>query len=444
MLSDTAIKILTDAQRYWLSNAQIPLSLLQDPNQDLGDRANADQLVPVDLEIVGGHLQQILPAGSVPPHALHVDLNQGQVWPCLVDCHTHFDKGHIWPRSPNPDGTFASALTTIATDVAQYNTYEDLYRRFEFALKCSYAHGTKAIRTHLDAEGTQGELAFRVFRELREKWRDRLILQAVCLVSLDYFLTPAGEALADLVAESGGILGGVGDETPALTTQINRTFELAIARNLDLDLHVDESLDPADQMLPKVAQAAMNHGFSGTLVCDHCCSLVVQGDRHRDEIIQQVKAAQIHIVSLPMCNLYLQDRQSGRTPRQRGITAVRELKAAGVPVSFASDNCRDPFFGFGDHDMLEVWREAVRMGHLDRPYENWPRSVARTPADFMGLTDVGRIGVGLPADLILFRGRGFSELLARSQHDRIVLRQGRAIDTTLPDYQELDDLLQPR
>jgi len=58
------------------------------------------------------------------------------------------------------------------------------------------------------------------------------------------------------------------------------------------------------------------------------------------------------------------------------------------------------------------------------------------------LQNVGRIGVGLPADLILFKARNFSELLSRSQRDRTVLRQGKEIDTTLPDYRELDDLLQ--
>jgi cytosine deaminase len=59
----------------------------------------------------------------------------------------------------------------------------------------------------------------------------------------------------------------------------------------------------------------------------------------------------------------------------------------------------------------------------------------------MGLQNVGRIGVGLPADFVLFKGRNFSELLSRPQHDRIVLRKGKPIDTTLPDYAELDDLV---
>ena len=53
--------------------------------------------------------------------------------------------------------------------------------------------------------------------------------------------------------------------------------------------------------------------------------------------------------------------------------------------------------------MLEVFREATRIGHLDRPYGDWPRAVTTTPADLMGLAGAGRIGPGQPADLVLFR-----------------------------------------
>jgi len=106
----------------------------------------------------------------------------------------------------------------------------------------------------------------------------------------------------------------------------------------------------------------------------------------------------------------------------------------------ASDNTRDAFYGFGDHDMLEVFREAARVCHLDRPYGDWPRAVTTTPADLMGLAG-GHIGPGLPADLVLFEGRTWSELLSRPQANRVVLRGGRAIERRLPDYRELDDLI---
>ena len=47
-------------------------------------------------------------------------------------------------------------------------------------------------------------------------------------------------------------------------------------------------------------------------------------------------------------------------------------------------------------------------------------------------------------ELKLANGEGDArtELLSRPQSDRTVLRNGVAIDTTLPDYRELDDLME--
>ncbi|NJO86233.1 MAG: amidohydrolase family protein, partial [Synechococcaceae cyanobacterium RM1_1_27] len=118
-----------------------------------------------------------------------------------------------------------------------------------------------------------------------------------------------------------------------------------------------------------------------------------------------------------------------------------ELQRQGIPVAVSSDNCRDPFFGFGDHDVLEVFTQSTRIAHLDTPYGRWPQAVTLTPAELMGLSTVKPLKVGSPADFVVCRGRTFSEVLSRSQFDRVVLRRGQAIDTTLPDYAELDAIL---
>ena len=140
--------------------------------------------------------------------------------------------------------------------------------------------------------------------------------------------------------------------------------------------------------------------------------------------------------------MYLQDRVPGRTPRWRGITLLHEFTDRGVPVAVASDNTRDPFYAYGDLDMVEVFREAVRIAHFDHPFGNWPAAVARAPAAMLGRPDRGVIAVGGPADLVLFPARSFTELLARPQSDRTVLRAGKAIDRKLPDYRELDDIME--
>jgi cytosine deaminase len=140
-----------------------------------------------------------------------------------------------------------------------------------------------------------------------------------------------------------------------------------------------------------------------------------------------------------MCNMYLQGRIPQQTPRWRGVTLVHEIAAHGIPLSIASDNCRDPFYAFGDHDMLEVLTQAVRIAQLDLPYGNWPKAFCATPSAVMGMPDRGRLHMGGLADLVLFRGRTMSELLSRPQADRVVLRGGKPISTELPDYRELDD-----
>jgi cytosine/creatinine deaminase len=189
-----------------------------------------------------------------------------------------------------------------------------------------------------------------------------------------------------------------------------------------------------------VAQAALRHRFAGKILCGHCCSLAVQAPHEAERTLDLVRAAGISVASLPMCNLYLQDRVPGRTPRWRGVTLLHEMAARGIPIVLASDNCRDPFHAYGDHDMVEVFREAVRIAHLDRPLGTWPQAICRTPAAIMGL-DAGVIRKDAPADLILFRARSDAELLSRPQSDRKVLRAGRLIDSTPPDYRELDETL---
>jgi len=58
----------------------------------------------------------------------------------------------------------------------------------------------------------------------------------------------------------------------------------------------------------------------------------------------------------------------------------------------------------------------------------------------MGI-DRGVLRAGAPADLLVLKARNYSEMLSRTQFDRTVLRAGQAIDTTLPDYRLLDDLM---
>jgi hypothetical protein len=70
------------------------------------------------------------------------------------------DKGHTCERSRNHNGALSGADASTAADAAHWSPV-DVERRMDFALRCAYAHGTQAVRTHLmSGSRAQFELAW--------------------------------------------------------------------------------------------------------------------------------------------------------------------------------------------------------------------------------------------------------------------------------------------
>lgn len=458
------------ATSYLLVGCRIPLTCLSGVNEESLDVC-IDRLALVDLEVLDGKVASVHPSGSqrwsVRTKVIH--LNGKIVFPTFADLHTHIDKGHTTERSRNPDGSLSGADRSTAAD-ANFWDLDDVMRRMDFSIRCAYAHGTSAVRTHLiNMTNKQTELTWPAFSKLKAKWRGKVELQGVSLVVLSYYRDEeAAVALADLVAKHGGLLGAAvccaeigGDPDDDWTTcekdrsqLLDRIFKLAKERDLDIDFHVDENPNVLARGLRYVSEKAVEHGYHGRVVCGHCCSLAFQPPDELQKTLDIAKKAGVTVVSLPLVNMWTQDRWSAaplpdsvagksgactRTPRWRGITLLHEVNAAGIPVAVASDNTRDQFYAYGDLDMLEVFGQSCRIGHLDRPYGDWPASVTHVPAAAMNLgPSTCRIAVGGSADFIIFRGRTYSELLARPQTDRVVVRKGVPIGVMPPPYEELD------
>jgi cytosine deaminase len=436
-----------DAASYWIGNARIPMCLLSGPHA-FKPQDREDGAALLDVLIENGKIARLASSGVAGGDRRPlVDLHGRQVWPMLVDVHTHLDRGHTVVRSPNETGMFADALKATAADRAKW-TREDLLARMDFGLRCAYAHGVSAIRTHLDSVPEQAERSWRAFRDMRAEWQGRVALQAVSLIPIDFFRGEGGDRLAELVAKSGGILGAVtraasagghGAPLDDLDALLDRLFQLAARHDLDIDLHVDETNDPRAAALPYVARAALRHGYHGRVACGHCCSLAVQPDEQADKTMDLLAEARVAVITLPTVNLYLQDRGSGRTPRWRGVTLVHEMRRRGIAVAAAGDNCRDCFYAYGDHDMIDTFRQAVRILHLDHPLAETPGLVGPAPAGIAKLADHGRIAEGMPARLIVFNARSLNEIVSRHHADRIVIDRGRRSSALVPDYAEFWD-----
>lgn len=416
---------LPAAPRLRLTRATVPGWLL----------GGQGDLQRTDLALEGGRI--VADDGT----GVTVDLKGAMVFPAFVDAHTHLDKGHIWRRTPNPDGTFLGALTATKRDSASRWSAEDLRARIDFGLRTAWAHGTRAIRTHLDTFVPQDAVSWPLFAEIRADWAGRIDLQAAALLGCD--MVEAGgdfRAMADRVAAHDGVLGLFTFPMPDMDERLRIFFRLAEERGLMADFHADETLDPRVNTLRQIALAAIETGFSRSILVGHTCSLSVMPEAEALDTLDLCAKAGLAMVSLPMCNMYLQDREAGRTPRNRGVTLVHEMKARGIPVSFASDNTRDPFYAYGDLDMLEVMRESTRICHLDHADPDWSRAFLAAPATACGFA-APSLAPGAPADLVIAHARDWSELYARPQADRVVIRGGRQIDRRLPDHAELDHLM---
>ena len=228
-------------------------------------------------------------------------------------------------------------------------------------------------------------------------------------------------------------------EMPGLDGFLETLFDIAAEHNLDLDFHADETLDTTGICTRKIAEFAAKTEFSGKILIGHACALVTTPEEERRDVLDLLSKRDACFVSLPLCNAYLMGR-NGRDPHLRGSAPVHAIRAAGIDVALASDNVRDGFYAYGDMDPFETFRFAVRFMHLDHPIRNWAQSITRVPARVMRLPDAGRLFVGGPADLVVFKARNWAEFVGSPQGDRIVIRDGKVINAVPPDPRQLDHL----
>lgn len=374
-----------------------------------------------DVHVRGDRIETIVPAGEGGPAG-------GLLLPGLVDAHVHLDKTATFTPGARPPAGLMDAIAQSQADRARW-TPDDLARRAEWALLRAWGHGTVALRTHVDWADAVPP-AWEVIGELARDWRGRVQVQRVSLTALSTLADPArGPAIAERVARDAGVLGAFIPPVAAdFAGPVDAVFRLAGRFGLELDFHVDEGLDASARGFDAVVEATENHGFAGRVTCGHACAL---GMRALDEIaplLARAAAAGVRLVSLPLTNLFLQDRQPLGTPRRRGLAPVREALGAGLPVAIASDNVCDPFHPYGDYDLLEALRVAVRVAHLDDALPAQFARVTRDPADILGLPDGGLLRAGAPADFIRLGATSAHEWMARPGTVREVWRAGAPIE----------------
>ena len=407
---------------YVLTDVAVPRTLLRDFAARPMRGGMTDGLVRTDLGVAAGRLCRAAEIADAP----RVPAGGFSVLPRLVEAHVHLDKFDTIAETGRGDGTLMGAIGTLgpamrAWDVAHFRT------RMTRAVEGALAAGVGTLRTHVDCMSPPEEQAgWHAIQDVMADAGGRMTIAPVALAAIDRATAGDFDARCRQVARAGGVLGAFLPPEGPDPAVLDAFLDGAGRYGLDVDFHVDEHLREVPSGTVAVSEAVIRTGYEGRVLAGHACRLGLLPSDDLDRAADVIARSGVTIATLPRTNLYLQDRGAVRTPRRRGMAPVRELSARGVPIVIGTDNVRDAFFPFGDHDLLSVFAEAVHGLHLDDDLGHWIRSITEIPGSVLGGTG-GGLAIGAPADLLLVPGQDWTALLSSRPQDRTVLIGGRDI-----------------
>lgn len=358
-----------------------------------------------------------------------VDLDGYVLLPSAVEPHAHLDKAFLAERIENPTGDLMGAITAMQSN-RHLLAVDETIERAERAARLMASNGYRAVRTHADTMTEHGLSSIEALTEVKRRVADVIDVQIVALCGWPV-MGPKGADQRALLVEALGagadLVGGCphleshsedGGDTLGPTEFFLQT---ATDHGVGVDLHTDETLDPAVRGLAQLAEM-VSAGFEHSVTASHCVSLSVQPAAEQRATAEAVAAAGIGVVALPHTNLFLQGR--GHSPMPRGLTAVAELRSAGVRVAAGADNLQDPFNPVGRACPFETAALMVMTAHL-LPHDAWA-SVSDVSAGVVGV-GAQQIAVGQRADLVAARAATLREAIAFGPADRIVWRSGQRL-----------------
>ncbi|MEQ6249128.1 amidohydrolase family protein [Sulfitobacter sp. HNIBRBA3233] len=350
----------------------VPRSLLRDPDTFGGTREGDCQRGRPQVR--GGYLAGLEAAPPTDRPCL--------LLPRLTEPHCHLDKCHTLPRMGPVAGDLMTAIEAQKRDKQNW-TEQDIRTRATRGLNEARANGTGLMRSHVDwGKGAEPPLSWQVLKEIAGQSRD-IALQLSPLTDVDDWAEPAfAKAVGGEVASVGGAVGVFLRGQPDVPAHLRAMFRAADKHGIALDFHVDEGLGDLNG-LEQVADIALETGFDGPILCGHAVSLMDRDAQAVERIADKLARAGIFVCALPTTNLYLQDRRDG-TPDRRGITRLRELRAAGVRVLTGSDNVSDAFCPMGQFDPMAALHLAALTAHLDPPMGDWLPLITTDAARALG------------------------------------------------------------
>src|SRR5438477_3609301 len=377
----------------------------------------------VDIAIAGERIVGVDPVAR--PARETIELGARLVTPGLVESHIHLDKVLLTDRVTATAGTLEEAIR-VTGQAKRTFTVEDITSRARRVLDLAVRAGTTAMRSHVEVDPIVGLTGMEAMLALRREYAPALDLQLCAFAQEGILKAPGTEGLLRRALTMGAdLIGGCPYNDTDGAEHIRVIFGLAIAFGVDADFHVDFADEPEHLHVREIAAQTVRAGWQGRVTVGHLTELAAVPAFRQDEIIAEVVEAGLGVVCLPATDLYLMGRRDQFNVR-RGLTPVRRLLDAGVPVALASNNVRNPFTPVGNADLVQMAFLTALAGHMGTPTDlrALMDTVTVQPARLLRLPDYG-LAPGCYADLVVWDCARTEDTVATLAPRTLVVKRGR-------------------
>jgi len=400
---------------------------------------------PVDIEIRGGVVEHVVPAGhgdaSAYDPADRYDVGGSLVTPTVTEAHTHlFNALSEGNPHTNDVGTLEQAWQTGEKN-SVHRTKDVVKETARRVLNWFVSYGVTRIRSHLSLTASEEGpfTAAEAMIELKSEYSDVVDLQLVGVPDRGYVRDE--EKLSQFETLLGMDIDVVGgwphrEDTREYGVQHTETaLDLAREHDMMVDMHIDETDDPNSRYTEVLATEAKARGIGGRTTASHVTAMHSYPDAYADKLSRLLAESGVSVVTNPLSNSVLQGRYDDY-PKRRGFTRIDELADAGVTVGIGHDDIGDSANPYGDGDPLKVLFFLAHFAHKNRLGDEgqlWDM-LLRNNTEIFGLDEgVATLTEGGEGSVVVYDAPSAFDAIRTVAPRTLVLKEGRVIARTTRD-----------
>ena len=351
-----------------------------------------------------------------------LDAGNGLTLPAFVNGQLHACKV-FWRRklAALPEHVQTLSRFEAARHVKATYTPDDVFERVSEAMRLAVLNGTCAIRLFADVDEVSGLNALKGLLKIREAFGPLMNVQVAAFPQDGVLGGGAERLMREALLLGADVVGGIPwIERDEAARRAHTDLCFALAKTFDKDLHFvcDDTTDPASRTLEHLARKTVQEGYQGRVAATQCTALAFYDDAYAAHVVALTKSAGITVFS--NAHVSLVTTEPGREPYPRGLTRVRDLLAAGVPVACAQDDIDNWYYPFGRNDMLEVAGFMAHVGGFAWEPERVLPMVSSVPARVLGLQRYG-LTVGDEANIVVLDASSWHQALQFQAVKKVVI-----------------------